>query len=67
VRLNDPKLSIARAAGPQQQDVTPAARRSDAVRTSVYIVNDAFFDVFGLPLTIGGLRLRRRRQHRRPS
>src|SRR5262245_25294436 len=52
-RLNNPNLSIARAGGMQQQDVTLLRDDNTPVKASVYIINDAFFDVSGLPMTLG--------------
>jgi putative ABC transport system permease protein len=54
IRLNDPNLSIARAAGLQALDATLLRDDSTPLRTSVYGVSDGFFEVFGLPMTLGG-------------
>jgi putative ABC transport system permease protein len=53
VRLNDPSLSIVRAAGLQPQDATFLANDGTPRKTRVYAVTEGFFDVFGLPMTIG--------------
>src|SRR5262245_60845467 len=52
-RLNAPNLSIGRAAGMQQQALTMIRDDGTPVRQDVYTVTDGFFDVFGLPMTIG--------------
>lgn len=52
-RLNDPKMPIARAAGLLQQDVTLLRNDGTPVRTVAYGVTEGFFDLFGLPMTIG--------------
>jgi putative ABC transport system permease protein len=56
VRLNDPSLSIVKAAGVIQQDATFLRDDGVAVKAAVYAATDAFFDVFGLPMTLGGVR-----------
>jgi putative ABC transport system permease protein len=53
VRLNDPALSIARAAGLQPQEATLLGTDGTPRRTRVYAVTEGFFDVFGLPMTVG--------------
>ena len=53
VRLNDPSLSIVRAAGLQPQDATFLANDGTPRKTRVYAVTEGFFDVFGLPMTVG--------------
>jgi putative ABC transport system permease protein len=53
VRLNDPALSIARAAGLQPQEATFLNPDGTPRRTRVYAVTEGFFDVFGLPMTVG--------------
>ena len=54
IRLNDPNLSIARAAGLQAIDATLLRDDGTPVRTRVYAVSDGFFELFGLPMTLGG-------------
>jgi putative ABC transport system permease protein len=53
VRLNDPSLSIVRAAGLQPQDATFLASDGTPRRTRVCAVTEGFFDIFGLPMTLG--------------
>jgi putative ABC transport system permease protein len=53
-RLNDPNLSIVRAVGLQQQDVTLLRDDGTPLRTRVYAVSEGFFELFGLPMTFGG-------------
>ena len=53
-RLNDPKLSIERAAGFQPGDLTLLAADETPSRVTVYAVGEGFFELFGLPMTIGG-------------
>src|SRR5262245_42549518 len=55
VRLNDPNLSIARVAGLQPNDVTLLRTDGTPLKTVAYAVSPGFFDVFGLPMTLGGL------------
>ncbi len=52
-RLNDPKLSIERAAGFQPGDLTLLADDGTPTHVQVYAVTEGFFDVFGLPMTTG--------------
>jgi putative ABC transport system permease protein len=52
-RLNDPALSIARAAGLQPQEATFLSRDGMPRRTRVYAVTEGFFELFGLPMTVG--------------
>jgi hypothetical protein len=54
-RLNDPSLSIVRAAGVIENQVTLLRDDGVPVKTSAYAVTEGFFDVFGLPMTLGGL------------
>jgi putative ABC transport system permease protein len=54
VRLNDPALSIARAAGLTANDVTLLQNDGTPVKTRAYGVSEGFFDLFGLPMTLGG-------------
>jgi putative ABC transport system permease protein len=53
VRLNDPNLSVARAAGLGPQDATFLSKDGTPRRTRVYAVTEGFFDLFGLPMTLG--------------
>jgi predicted permease len=53
-RLNDPKSSIERAAGFQPGDLTLLAADETPSRVTVYAVTEGFFELFGLPMTIGG-------------
>jgi putative ABC transport system permease protein len=53
-RLNDPSLSIERAAGFQPFDLTLLAADETPSRVTVYGVTEGFFELFGLPMTIGG-------------
>lgn len=55
-RLNDPKLSIERAAGFQPGDLTLLAADETPSRVQVYAVTEGFFELFGLPMTIGGFK-----------
>jgi putative ABC transport system permease protein len=53
-RLNGPNLSIARVAGLTPNDVTLLRNDGTPLKTVAYGVSEGFFDVFGLPLTMGG-------------
>jgi predicted permease len=53
-RLNDPALSIERAAGLLPQDITLLRDDGAPLRTQVYGVSEGFFELFGLPMTLGG-------------
>ena len=53
-RLNDPSLPIERAAGLQSADLTLLAPDDTPSHVTVYAVSDGFFELFGLPMTIGG-------------
>ncbi len=53
-RLNDPKLSIARAAAFQPGDLTLLRTDGTPQHVKVYGVTEGFFELFGLPLTMGG-------------
>lgn len=55
-RLNDPKLAIERAAGFQSGDLTLIASDETPSRVQVYAVTEGFFEMFGLPMTIGGFK-----------
>src|SRR5438105_3721284 len=52
-RLNDPKLSIERAAGFGSGDLTLLAADGTPSHVKVYGVTDGFFELFGLPMTRG--------------
>ena len=54
IRLNDPSLSIVRAAGLQGNDVTLLQNDGTPVKTRAYAISEGFFEVFGLPMTLGG-------------
>ena len=54
VRLNDPKLSIAKAVGVGQGDITLLKSDDTPVHYIGYGVSDGFFELFGLPMTLGG-------------
>ena len=53
-RLNDPKLSIERAAGYQSGDLTFLAADGTPSHVVAYGVTEGFFELFGLPMTTGG-------------
>jgi predicted permease len=53
-RLNDPKLSIERAAGFSTFDVTLLAADGTPSLVQIHAVTNGFFEVFGLPMTLGG-------------
>jgi predicted permease len=53
-RLNDPKLSIERAAGFQPGDLTLLADDGTPTHVVAYAVTEGFFELFGLPMTVGG-------------
>src|SRR6478735_2243256 len=53
-RLNDPNLSIVRAAGMQSNDVTLLRNDGAPLKTRAYAVTQGFFDLFGLPMILGG-------------
>jgi predicted permease len=55
-RLNDPKLSIERAAAFQGQDLTLIAADGTPSHMTAYGVTEGFFEVFGLPMTMGGFK-----------
>jgi putative ABC transport system permease protein len=56
VRLNDPSLSIERAAGMQQFDATLLREDGTPANAVVYGVSEGFFELFGLPMTLGGFK-----------
>src|SRR3954469_694861 len=53
-RLNRPDLPIARAAGMQAIDVTLLHQDGTPQHVKVYGVTEGFFELFGLPMTLGG-------------
>ena len=53
-RLNDPQLSIVRAAGMQSNDLTLLHDDGTPEHVKVYGVTEGFFELFGLPMTLGG-------------
>src|SRR3954464_11117821 len=53
-RLNDPKLSVERAAGVQSFDVTLLAADGTPSHMQIHVVTEGFFELFGLPMTMGG-------------
>jgi len=53
-RLNDPKLSIMRAAGMQTADLTLLHQDGTPQHVKIYGVTEGFFELFGLPMTLGG-------------
>jgi predicted permease len=53
-RLNDPSLSIERAAGYVAGDLTLVADDGTPSHVQVYGVTEGFFELFGLPMTTGG-------------
>src|SRR5215467_12141567 len=55
-RLNDPKLSIERAAGFQSFDLTLLADDGTPSHVQVHGVTEGFFELFGLPMTLGGFK-----------
>src|SRR5688572_29803279 len=54
IRLNDPALSIARAAALIPNDVTLLQNDGTPVKTRAFGVSEGFFELFGLPMTLGG-------------
>jgi putative ABC transport system permease protein len=53
-RLNTPSLSIVRAAGLQQADLTLLHEDGTPQHVKIYGVTEGFFELFGLPMTLGG-------------
>src|ERR1043166_3565930 len=53
-RLNDPRLSIKAAAGFQPGDLTLLADDGTPTHIQAYAVSEGFFELFGLPMTLGG-------------
>src|SRR5262245_45592811 len=55
-RLNDPQLSIERAAGFQPGNLTLLSDDDTPTAVTVYGVSEGFFELFGLPMTLGGFK-----------
>jgi putative ABC transport system permease protein len=55
-RLNDPKLSIERAAGFVPGDLTLLETDGTPSHVQFYAVTEGFFELFGLPMAIGGFK-----------
>ena len=55
-RLNDPNLSIARAAGVEPGNLTLLEADDTPRAVQVYQVSEGFFELFGLPMTRGGFK-----------
>ena len=55
-RLNDPNLSIVRAAGMQTADLTLLHDDGTPQHIKIYGVTEGFFELFGLPMTLGGFK-----------
>jgi len=53
-RLNDPKLSIEKAAGFSPGDLTLITADETPTHKVVYGISEGFFELFGLPMTVGG-------------
>ncbi|HEY2853639.1 MAG TPA: ABC transporter permease, partial [Gemmatimonadaceae bacterium] len=53
-RLNDPKLSVERAAGLQSGDLTLLAADGTPSHVHGGFVTEGFFELLGLPMTLGG-------------
>src|SRR5215471_16752750 len=53
-RLNGSTSSIVRAAGLQENDLTLLHQDGTPQHVKVYGVSEGFFDLFGLPMTLGG-------------
>lgn len=53
IRLNDPSLSIIKAVGLQQQQLTLMREGGSPSPVTVYGVSEGFFELFGLPMTHG--------------
>src|SRR5499427_1859697 len=53
-RLNGTTSSIVRAAGMQQNDLTLLHQDGTPQHVKMFGVTEGFFDVFGLPMTLGG-------------
>src|SRR4051812_31523662 len=55
-RLNDSNLSIVRAAGMQTADLTLLHEDGAPQHVKIYGVTEGFFELFGLPMTLGGFK-----------
>ncbi len=55
-RLNDPNLSIVHAVGMQAVDLTLLHQDGTPQGVKVYGVTEGFFELFGLPMTMGGFK-----------
>ena len=55
-RLNDPKLAIERAAGYVPGDLTFLAEDGTPSHVQFYAVGEGFFELFGLPMALGGFK-----------
>src|SRR5262245_50803695 len=55
-RLNAPGLSILRAAGMQTTDLTLLHDDGTPEHIKIYGVTEGFFELFGLPMTLGGFK-----------
>jgi predicted permease len=53
-RLNRPGLSVVHAAGMQPNDLTFLRDDDTPLKAKVYGVTEGFFDLFGLPMSLGG-------------
>jgi putative ABC transport system permease protein len=51
--LNDPNLSIERAAALLANDVTLLRDDDTPIKTRAYVISEGFFELFGLPLSLG--------------
>ena len=55
-RLNGATTTIVRAAGMQETDLTLLHEDGTPQHVKIYGVTEGFFDVFGLPMTLGGFK-----------
>jgi len=53
-RLNNPQLSLVRAAGMQTTELTLLHGDGTPQHVTIYGVTEGFFELFGLPMTLGG-------------
>src|SRR5919109_3277919 len=53
-RLNGTTTTIVRAAGTQQADLTLLQQDGTPQHIKIYGVTEGFFELFGLPMTLGG-------------
>jgi putative ABC transport system permease protein len=53
LRLNDPALSVAQAAGTGRVDTTILREDGTAIPSVIYGATEGFFDLFGMPLAVG--------------